>query len=231
MKTLSLRAVATLLFLCLLVVLPGCGGSGEDDDKTNLRFVNAVTGVDAVDLVVDLEIFFEDVKFLESSGYFSFDTEPHIFQITPSNSLTPIDETKTSLSEDVDFTYLAYGNSIDAEAMLLKDDNSSPGGDTFKIRSINVVPALRSLDVYIVADPDEISSVAPTEDGLSYKSASDYRVGSAGTYYVVVVDGRTGRVVQTSDANVFEGGSVYTMIMAGDPLENEPLTITVLRDA
>lgn len=231
MKTDSFRYLLALLGICSLLTFTGCGGGGEDDDKTNLRFVNAVSGVDAVDLVVDLEIFFEDVKFLESSGYFSFDTEPHIFQITPSNSLTPIDETKTSLSDDVDFTYLAFGSSRDAEALLLKDDNSSPDGDVFKVRTINVVPSRRSLDVFIVSQPSDVDSVAPTEDGLTYKKASDYRVGGAGTYVIVVVDGRSGAVVQTSDPQIFEGGAVYTLILSADVEDGDPLKITVLRDA
>ncbi|MFM1848705.1 MAG: hypothetical protein RL417_2179 [Pseudomonadota bacterium] len=231
MKNKSFRLVRPLIVVLAVLALLGCGGGGEDDGKTNLRFVNAVSGVDAVDLVVDLEIFFEDVQYLESSGYFSFDTEPHIFQITPSNSLTPIDETKTSLSDDVDFTYLAYGSAADAEAMLLKDDNSSPSGDVFKVRTINVAPSLRSLDVFIVTDPEDVGSVAPTEDGLAYKETPEYRVGGAGTYFVVVADGKTGRLIQTSAGQSFEGGGVYTIILSDDPFESEPLSITILRDA
>lgn len=209
----------------------GCGSSGDEDNSTNLRFVNVVTGVDSIDLLVDLEIFFEDVGFLESSGYFDFDTDPHIFQITPSNSLTPIDETKTTLSDDVDYTYLAFGTTADAEALFLKDDNSSSGSGTFKIRSINVANSLRSLDVYIVADPADRDSVAPTEDNLSYKKVSDYRVGVAGTYSIVVTNGKTGALITTIGPQDFESKAVYTLILSDERGDGEPLTATLLKDA
>jgi len=224
------NALRCLVLFAIALGSPGCGGNGDDDNSTNLRFVNVVSGVPSVDLLVDLEIFFEDVGFLESSGYFDFDTDPHIFQITPSNSLTPIDETKTTLSDDVDYTYVAFGNAADAEAMLLKDDNSSPGGGTFKIRTINAVTAPRPLDVYIVTDPSDIRTVAPTEDSISYKEVSDYRVGGAGSYFVVVTESKTGRILATSAAQPFDSEAVYSMFLSNERGDGEGVTVTILRD-
>lgn len=230
MMNIFTNSIRLTCLLSALFLSAGCGSNGDDDNSTNFRFVNAVAGVDSIDLLVDLEIFLEDVAYLESSGYFDFDTEPHIFQITPSNSLTPIDETKTTLSDDVDYTYLAFGTSADAEAMLLKDDNSPPGGGTFKIRTVNVVPAPRPLDVYIVSEPSDIGTVAPTEESISYKQASTYRIGGAGAYVVVVTERKTGRVLATTDPRTFDSEAVYTMVLSYERGDDEGLAVTILRD-
>ena len=217
-------------FSAVCLVIAGCSNGGSDN-VTNLRFINAVTDVPGVDLIVDLDPFLEDVGYLENTDYVEFDVEPHFFQVTPSNSLSPIDETTTTLEDDVDYTYLAYGTPADADAMLLKDDNTPAGGGSFKVRTINVAPSLRSLDVFIVDDPSDITSATPTEDAIRYKGVSKYRYGQAGTYAVVVADSKSGRVLSTVPAYEFLSDGVYTLLLADEPDNGASVKLIVLADS
>lgn len=206
---------SALLILCA-VGFCACSDDGEDDQKTNLRFINAVSDLPSVDLLIDFDPFFENVRYLENSGYFEINTDPHVFQVTPSNSLTPIDETTTVLDDGTDYTYLAFGSSPSAGALLLKDDNEPPGEGAFKVRVSDVAQTTRSLNLYIVKDSRTISSMAPTAANLRFRTTTPYRAGLSGTYSVVVTDSKTGDVLGVAPAYTFSSEGVYTIILA-DP--------------
>jgi len=218
---------SALLILCA-VGFSACSSDGEEDQKTNLRFINAVSDIPSVDLLIDFDPFFENVRYLENSGYFEIDTNPHIFQVTPSNSLTPIDETKTVLDDGTDYTYLAYGSSLNAGALLLKDDNESPGEGAFKVRVTDVAQTTRSLNLYIVEDPRTISSLSPTAANLRFRTTTQYRAGLSGTYSVIVTDSKTGDVVGSSPAYTFSSEGVYTIIVADPRSQSQTTRVNVV---
>ena len=189
-----MRSILKNVLVAVCVLLGGCADS-SDDDSTNLRFLNAVVGVGAVDMLVDSDDYLEDIEYLESTDYLEFDTDPHLFQITPSNALTPIDTKRVSLRDDVDYTYIACGDSRDPEAILLADDNERPGDGNFKARIINVFRGSRGLDVFIIASPSDIDTIQPTAQRLGYKGVTQYRVGRSGVYDIVVRNSASGAVV------------------------------------
>jgi hypothetical protein len=173
-----------------------------------------VTDVAGVDLIVDLEPFLEDVGYLEGSGYVEYDTRPHFFQVTPSNSLSEIDALTTALEDNRDYTYVVFGSAAEADALLLEDDNNPAASGNFNVRTINVAQSFRSLDVFIVTDRDEIDDALPTVEGARYKQVSEYRAWRAGSYAVVVADERTGRILGESPVQEFKSGNVYTLVLA-----------------
>jgi len=209
----SARLIVVPVLLGLALLGAGCAGNGEDN-RTNLRFFNAVTDVSGVDLIVDLDPFLEDVGYLDGSGYVEYDTSPHFFQVTPSNSLSEIDSLTASLEDNRDYTYLVFGSAAEADALLLEDDNDPAAGGNFNVRTINVAKTFRSLNVFIVADPDQIEDELPTVEGARYKQVSEYRAWRAGSYAVVVADERTGRVLGETPVREFKSGDVYTFILA-----------------
>jgi hypothetical protein len=232
----SLRLSATLMgmkhtimiFLTSLAVSAAVAGCGDntDDNSTNLRFLNAVVGVGSVDMLVDTDEYLEEVAYLESTEYLEFDTDPHLLQITPSNSLTPIDTQRVSLQDDVDYTYIACGDSSEPDAILLEDDNEPAGDDSFKARIINVFRGARGFDVFITANPDNVDNLQPTARRLGYRAATSYRAARAGIYDIVVRNTTTGTIVATLPGQDFQGENVYSVLLVAD--EDEPSDVQVL---
>lgn len=228
MKT-TLKLLTTGFFSMLCAIgLSACSDDGDQDQKTNLRFINVVSDLPSVDLLIDFDLFFENVRYSENSGYFEISTDPHILQVTPSNSLTPIDETKTVLDDGTDYTYLAYGSSLSAGALLLRDDNESPGKDAFKVRVSDVAQTSQSLNLYIVEDPRTVSSIAPTAANLRFKSTTQYRAGLSGTYSIVVTNSKTGDVLGTAPAYTFSSEGVYTIILANPRGQSQTTRVNVV---
>jgi hypothetical protein len=215
--------------LTLAVVAVGCADSA-DDNSTNLRFLNAVVGVGDVDMLVDSDQYLENISYLESTAYLEFDTDPHVLQITPSNSLTPIDAERVSLQDDVDYTYIACGNSSDPEAILLEDDNEPAGDESFRARVINVFKGVRGFDVYITASADEIDSLLPTAELLGFKAATKYTAGRSGVYDIVVRNSSTKKIEAIVRGQEFAAESVYSVILVADTRQPSQVNVLVLTD-
>jgi hypothetical protein len=222
-----ITALCCLLTLAAVVV--GCGDN-TDDNSTNLRFLNAVFGVGAVDMLVDSDEYLENISYLESTAYLEFDTEPHVLQITPSNSLTPIDSERVSLQDDIDYTYIACGNSSEPEAILLKDDNEPAGDASFRARVINVFKGVRGFDVFITTNVDEIDSLLPTAEQLGFRAATGYQAGRSGVYDIVVRNSSTEKIEAIYRGQEFTAESVYSVILVPDARRPSQVSVLVLTD-
>jgi hypothetical protein len=225
----KILSVLIVRLLAPVVVLAGCADS-SNDNSTNLRFLNAVVGLDSVDMLVDNDTYLEGIAYLESTAYLEFDTDPHFFQITPSNSLSPIDTERVSLQDDVDYTYIACGNSSDAEAILLKDDNEPAGDKNFKVRIVNLFKGSRGFDVYITSTPDQIDQLQPTAKQIGFKVASRYGAARSGVYDIVVKSTATGKVATILANQEFKPQDVYSVFLVPEAARPEQVRVLVLTD-
>ena len=224
MKNLLQIARYFALSLVAIISLSGCGQNDGNDDQVNLRFINAVSDVYGVDFLVDGDVWFEDEGYLQDSGYFNFDTDQHLFQVVPSDSLTPISNLLTILSDDKDYTYIAIGSALDATALMLVDNNEKAGDGSFKLRVIDAWQSTPTLNVYVVANGQNYQNSAPAAKNIRYKSVTTYLTGKANTYDIVVTNATTGTVLAILADQVFDSENVYTMVIAQSPnLENAPI--------
>jgi hypothetical protein len=220
----------------ILTVLIGCGDD-LNDRSTNLRFVNAVEGVGSVDMTVDSDEYLQDVGYLESTDYLEFDTDPHLLQLTPSNSLTPIDTLQVSLSDDVDSTYFACGDSSEPSAILLQDNNEPAGDASFKARVVNLFKSDLRFDVYVEGVNSASAATvngSPTVRASGYKSASGYSVGRAGEYVITLTAVGSDKVLARASGQKFVGRGVYSILIVSESGEiagsERGLGVRVLKD-
>ena len=224
MKNLLQIARYFALLLVTTISLAGCGQDGGNDDQVNLRFINAVSDVSGVDFLVDGDVWFEDEGYLQDSGYFNFDADQHLFQVVPSDSLTPISNLLTMLSDDKDYTYIAVGSALDATALMLVDDNEKAGDGSFKLRVIDAWQSTQTLNVYVVANGKNYQNSAPAAKGVRYKSVTTYLTGTSETYDIVVTASNTGTVLATLPNQPFDSEKVYTMVIGQNSnVESAPI--------
>ena len=217
--------VLTLIAVCSL---SGCGDN--NDDQTNLRFINTVADLESVDLYVDADRWLEAVAYLDNSGYFNMDTDQHLYQVVPSNSLTPIDNLLTTLQDDDDYTYIAVGSALDADALMLVDNNERPSSGSFKLRIIDAYQSSTSYNVYVLTNAQQTDTVAPTAKNLRYKSVTTYFTGRSGVYDVIITNSKTGDIVTAISNQTFNEEEVYTLILAANPSPLTPIYPMLLND-
>jgi len=229
MNTLLSTIRPVFLSLVALCALAGCGNQ-NNDDQTNLRFINTVAGMNSVDLYLDGDVWLQDVAYLESSGYFNMDTNQHLFQVVPSNSLTPINNLLTTLQDDEDYTYIAIGSSLNSTALMLVDNNDRPSSETFSLRVIDAYQPSHSYNLYVVTSAQEISTVAPTATSLRYQTVTNYLTGRSGVYNIIVTDSTTGDLIATIPNQTFQEENVYTLVLAANPTPTNPIYLLLLND-
>lgn len=229
MKYIATFMSSFILGLVVMLSFAGCGDGGNDD-QTNLRFINAVSGTDSVDLFIDGDTWFQDQGYLVSSNYFNFDTDEHLFQVVPSNSLSPINNLLTTLADDKDYTYIAVGSALDGSALMLVDNNEPAGSGTFKLRMIVAIDSTMSLNVYVLGSSQNINTVAPAAEGLRYRSVTQYLSGRSGVYNIVVTDNISGAIVGTLPNQTFTETDVYTLVLAQNGLSNTSVYPLLLND-
>lgn len=230
MKKIATFACSFVLGLVAALSFAGCGNGGNDD-QTNLRFINAVANVDSVDLFIDGDMWFENQGYLVASDYFNFDTYQHLFQVTPSNSLSPLDNLVAALADDKDYTYIAVGTASDGDALMLVDNNERAGTGSFKLRVINAIELAGSLNVYVVTNVQDIATVAPAAEGLGYKSVSQYLSGRSGVYDIVVTSNSTGQILGTLPGQTFNETDVYTLVLAQNDSIGAPVYPLLIDDS
>ncbi len=218
-----------LLVSTAALILTGCSNGGNDQ-TTNFRFFNAVPDVDSVDFAVDFEPYFTGTGYLEGSGYFDIDSGQHSIQATVTNSFTALADSRTTLSDEQDYTLLVFGLSTDSSSLLLRDDND-PAGDGFsKLRLINAAQASRNVDVYILAPTADINSAAPTDESLTYRQVTRYLASQSGPYVVTVTPRNSKEILAQTSVQNFESNGVYSVIVADSSGGTIPPRIVVLKD-
>ena len=205
-------------------MIVGCAHNNERDDTTNIRFFNAVVGIGDVDMLVDADEYLSDVAYLESSDYLEFDTQPHVLQITPSDALTPIDTNRVSLRDDVDYSYIACGNSREPEAILIEDDTEPAGNNSFKARIVNVFKGPEDFDVYVTQVA--VDDAQPTVKRLGFKATTQYLAARSGIYDIIVKNTNTGKVATIRSGQEFESENVYSIMLVAK--ESDPTQVQVL---
>lgn len=230
MRKIAKFACSFIIGLVAAISLAGCGDGGNDD-QTNLRFINAVANTDAVDMFVDGDMWFQDQGYLVATDYFNFDTDQHLFQVTPSSSLTPISNLLTALADDKDYTYIAVGSALDGDALMLVDNNERAGSGSFKLRIINAIESSVSFNVYVVANASDIINVAPAATGVGYKTVTQYLSGRSGVYDIVITSNTTSQVFGILPDQTFTETDVYTLVLAQSGSTVAPVYPLLLNDS
>jgi len=215
-----------LLFLIIPCIVIACGQHSRDgrvDRETNIRVINAIPDVPALDFYLDNKLYLSEVRYLENSGYSKEDTGGLGFQANISGTGTRLVDTSVGFSDNRDSTLLVFGRANDPSFLALRDDNDPASSDVGKIRIINAAFDYRRVDIYIVEGNQSIANLAPANDGIAYRDVSRYALLTDGTYSIIATTrGSKTPIATLSNVNI-KGEGVYSLIIA-DGLPLSPST-------
>ncbi|MGC4078838.1 MAG: DUF4397 domain-containing protein [Rubrivivax sp.] len=196
------------------VVLAGCGG-GTDTSKAHVRFINA-SSYDALTLEVDGDKLFSSIAYGDETKYKDVDPSDCDSTISRSSSATALISTFTpSLSEDDDYTILAWGPVGKLGWQLLDENTSDPKDDKTKVRVFNGATDAGALDVYITAADDTLADSVAMQSSAAVGTLNEFVTIDKGTWRVrVTAAGSKTDVRLDVSGVVFGGGTVYTLTLA-----------------
>lgn len=228
------KYLGRIMWTTLVVVatsLLGCGsGPQQQDLKTNLRIINGFSELEAIDVLIDGRVSFEGMGYLESTGYFKIKSGPREIRALAPRTLTTLAESRSSLSDNQDQTFLVYGTRANPRGVLLQDKTDESPRGTVTFRAIRTAQSIPSADLYVLGADQFIDENGPTIRSVGLGSSSTYFRGLPGEYTIWVTESNKKDVVAVARQVVFKERNVYTLLIADAPEGGEPVSVIQLVD-
>ncbi len=229
---LNLRSVArAVLAVTTFAALAAC----DDDDPSGpsnsgrIRAVHAVSNVTAVDVLLNTTSYKSNLAFKSSDGYRSFATGTTAVKFRKAGVASDLTTANQNIANAVDYTVFAAGTEAAPQTFIFTDNNARPATGKVKIRAVHAALGAGAVDVYILANANELATATPVKANLTEKSASDYVVRDAGTFVVIMTTAGTKTSVLTINNVQIAAGKIRTIAAVekaggGAPLEGVILT-------
>jgi len=188
-------------------------------------FADTVDGT-AVNIVINGNTVFEDVKFKDFVDYVELDAGDYTIDIVPVGQVDPAITGMFTLTDGLDYSVFAIGNGTTQplELTALVDDNTAPAAGNVAIRVVHAAPFAAELSATEVSIRTARGEVVNGLVGIPYKANSGFFEIPAGTYDLKVAsnDGSV-NYIDPLPAALPEGANV-TIYAIGDGI-NQSLGI------
>lgn len=165
-----------------LAWLTACGG-GDDGNEAQMRLVNASSGYDSLDLLVDDTTTASAVLFGAGSGYANVKADQDIDNtLTETGSSTELLTQTRSLNPGDKYTLVAYGWEGALRTWLLTDDEDAADSGKTKVSVLNTSADAGELDVYLTETNADLDSSTAIVAGVDASSQSGFISVTSGTY-------------------------------------------------
>jgi hypothetical protein len=225
---LTVRAVIALATMSALVAC--------DDDTTGptefgrLRAVNAVTDVAMMDVLFNNTSYKTDLAFKANDGYDEVSTGANVVKFREADATTDLHTANVTVVNGGRYTAVAIGTEAAPQSFVLTDDGSDPAAGKIKLRLAHGAATVGAVDVYILANANELANATPVKANLAAKAASEYFVRDAGTYVVIYTTAGTKTPLLTINNLQRAAGSVGTIIAVEKAGGGQPLESILLAD-
>jgi hypothetical protein len=233
------------------LALAACGEQDEPGDPLSptgptgrIRFVNAVSNATAAQRPVNVRV--GDLPLIANLAYgaatpgtaavpyYAALAQQHTFLVrrTADTTVTVV-QGNVTVPAGEDLTVIAVRDLLGAPQLIATNDAGNDAPTTgVKIRVRHVAPSAGgTVDVYVTANTvTNITNIAPTVQGVSFTSASDYLTLAAGNYTVRLTLGGTKTVLLTANLGALANGAVRSVLALDAAAGGTPLTSLVLVD-
>lgn len=238
-RVFAIMAIAALSF-GFIVSMPAAfaqDSTPTNEFPVNIRFLNAMTSLDNVDIYVNGDD--SEQRVVEGLAYGAVSdvfqgTAPVTAVIVKYNVNTGFDQylyqvvVPTAAGKD----YLVVVS--DLLIIPTEMDLSSTGDDEARVRAINAAAQAPALDLYVTRASEEavVGDLAPVVTDVRFGEATDGGVVLAGSYDLTAKATGTDTVAVESSGVALDAGQSYTFVVIGKPGSTEtPLTIVPVSQA
>mgnify|MGYP003353074679 FL=1 len=173
------------LSLASAALLSACG-SGDDDNTTQMRLLNASVGYSALGMEVDDVTINSSIAYANVGSYGSVDVAETGTEVISSGVGTTLASSTPSLAKDSHYTLIAYGWAGSLKTTLLQEDQDAADSGKASLLVLNLAPDAGALDVYVTAADDSLTDSTALASAISGGAGSGYNTLNSGTYRIRV---------------------------------------------
>ncbi|MFO1267664.1 MAG: DUF4397 domain-containing protein [Rubrivivax sp.] len=162
--------------------LSGCYVSPDDRTKARVRLVNATRDYAALELRVDGTLRQGAVAYGGSASYVEIDPDHSSSSITTPGSAAALLSFTPAVSKNNNYTVLAFGKAGALRQILLDENQSAPASGKTGLRVLNAAADAGSLDVYLTAASDPLTTAVPVRAAAVYGEVSPALDVTGGTW-------------------------------------------------
>ena len=202
------RALFALILGAGLLLGAAACDSTNDENPALLRVVHATPGLDAIDFLIDFDLFTRNLFFRVASPYLRWDPGLRRLEARAAGNPNALVTQDVILNEDIIYTVLVTGTSDAPALLVLQDDRSMPPAGQARVRVVHVAPNFGSLNVTMRQERSP-----PTFDlFLAFGASSTYISIDPGAYDIEAhaTDGSGGPAILTQD---IETGLRYLIVV------------------
>lgn len=244
MKTFRVRllTVAALVALSigLLAAMPVARAQDSTPANTfpvNIRFLNAMTAVDKIDVYIN-----SDEKEQRVAEGLEYGVVSDAYEGTAPVTAVVIKQNQNNGFDQYLFQVVVPTEAGKDYLVIVSDfliiptvmDLTSTGGDQARVRAVNAAAQAPALDFYLsrASDTTVVGDLSPVVTDIRYGEATDAGEVLAGTYDITARATGTEDVAVESSGVAIDAGQSYTFVVIGTPGSTEhPLTILPVSQA
>lgn len=215
-----------LLALSAVTLLTACDDdpSGPSNDG-RVRVVHAISNVAATDVLLNTTNYKTNLAYKANDGYRTIATGATTIRIRKAGVATDLTTLNQNIVNAAEYTVFAIGTEAAPQSMILTDNNSTPAAGKVKLRAVNAAVAAGAVDVYVLANANELANATPDKANLEVKAATDYIIKNAGTYVVIfTTTGSKTAVLSVGNVQIATGKirtiAAVEKVGGGTPLES-----------
>jgi len=160
------------------VLLGACTGDPPitDGPSSHLRFVQAVPGAPAVDMLVDATPRAAALGYGAATGFLRVEAGNRRVQMRQSGTTTMLMDLTVPVEFPRAYTVVSTGRLNDIEPLVAPDTASIPLTGEMKLRVVQAAPSLGGVDVYVTDPTASLAGATPVFQDLPFRGNSEYLV-------------------------------------------------------
>jgi hypothetical protein len=172
--------------VCILPLLHGCGGSGDDSGTGYVRLVNATDAYASLDLYASDTLLNSGVATRNAGSYASLGGATYSMLLKSNGSSTTASSSSRTVGSGGYYTLVAYSTAESLRSAYLSDTEDAPGSGTAKLRVFNTSTEAGSVDVYVTATDADLSSASASFASLGTERITSYTALGKSSYRIRV---------------------------------------------
>lgn len=221
----------TLFSTASLALLLGMSLMPASAQTARVRVVHASVDAPGVDILVDGNVAFQNLKFKDYTNYTPVPAGMRMIAINVAGTSTTAIQLPFTLADGISYTFYAFGKLADSTLTIIGtgDDPETPGMGMTKVRVVHGASKAPPVDIFVTA-PFAALPNTPLLSNVPFTVASGYLTVPAGAYQARVAPAGTKTVVIDSRRLMLAPNTVRTVV-ALDPGEGGSFELLVLNDA
>jgi hypothetical protein len=207
------KFLAPFLLALAVIGLAGCNKSGNNQNSTDLRVLNAVPDAEPLDVLIADDPKVTALAANATSSFVNFSSGTQDTKVRSSSTQAILLDTSLGYASGIRNTLILFGKRAAMGTLLLPEDQTAPSSGKVRVRAVDVAPDAGGVDVYLTTSDlaNAGTAILASVTGGAVTSAAEV---TAGSFKIIVTAAGTQEILfQSPSTYTFNAGSSVSLVV------------------